>query len=210
MSGFNRRSSNRQSAVAFEQFSKEVEMTITARAKGLIQVCLTFAIAVSFAMALPVPSLAEDEVTTIYIVRHAEKDKLKPGEKEPPGPGLTDAGRKRAETLASIMKDAGVKAIYVNDYLRTQKTAEATKRDTGADLFQIKDPVETVKHALEHYRGQTVLIVGRTTTVDDLGHALNVSIPTLRETQYDRMFIVRWKESESDLETREYGERSPD
>lgn len=185
-------------------------MTITARVNGLIQVCLALVIALTFAMALPAKSVAEDEVTTIYIVRHAEKDKLNPGEKEPPGPGLTDAGRKRAETLAAIMKDVGVKAIYVNDYLRTQKTAEPTERDTGAPVFQIKDPAETVKHVLKSHRGQTVLIVGRTTTVDDLGRALKVRIPTLRETQYDQMFIVRWTAGKSDLETRKYGEKSPD
>lgn len=183
-------------------------MTITTRAPGLFQVCFALVIALVFAMALPATNLAAEEVTTIYIVRHAEKDDIKTGEKDPPGPELTEEGKTRAIALAVIMKDAGVKAIYVNEYLRTRRTAEETASKTGAPVFEINDPTETVKHALKNYHGKTILIVGRTITVDDLGRALKVRIPTLRDTQYDRMFIVRWTASKSEVESRTYGEKS--
>lgn len=185
-------------------------MKITAYAHAFVQACLTLVVALIFVMAIAATGFADEEVTTIYIVRHAEKGKLKSGEKDPPGPDLTDAGRKRADTLAALMNDADVKAIYVNDYLRTQKTAEQTAIKTGAPVFQINDPAETVKDALKNYHGKTILIVGRTVTVDNLGVALKVEIPTLEDKQYDQMFIVRWTASKSELEADTYGEKSPD
>ncbi|WP_275791462.1 SixA phosphatase family protein [Pararhizobium gei] len=185
-------------------------MTLTARAHTIIQVCVTLLMALTFTVGLTSVGRADDELTTIYIVRHAEKEKLKRGEKDPPGPGLTDAGRKRAETLAVMMKDAGVKAIYINNYLRTQQTAEPTARETGAKVSEIKDAAETIRAIRKEDAIHTFLIVGRSNTVDDLGSELGVTIPTLNETQYDRMFIVRMRGDKVELETSRYGEKSPD
>src|SRR5205823_9140645 len=56
--------------------------------------------------------------STIFIVRHAEKA-ASGGD----NPDLSEAGRARAETLASMLKDAGVSAIYVTEFKRTQQTA---------------------------------------------------------------------------------------
>ena len=57
--------------------------------------------------------------STIFIVRHAEKA-TSGGD----NPDLSEAGRARAETLASMLKDAGVSAIYVTEFKRTQQTAD--------------------------------------------------------------------------------------
>ena len=55
----------------------------------------------------------------IFIVRHAEKVASTGRD-----PDLSDAGRARAESLAKMLKDAGITSIYVTDLKRTQQTAE--------------------------------------------------------------------------------------
>ena len=54
--------------------------------------------------------------STIFLVRHAEK---KTGD----DPDLTKAGHARAESLAKMLKDADITAIYTSEVKRTQQTA---------------------------------------------------------------------------------------
>src|SRR6266705_2942801 len=56
--------------------------------------------------------------STIFIVRHAEKAASGGNDLD-----LSEAGRARAKTLANVLKDAGVSAIYVTEFKRTQQTA---------------------------------------------------------------------------------------
>ena len=66
-----------------------------------------------FSGLLVCPAAAQ---STIFFVRHAEKAQ---GE----DPDLTEAGRARAESLASLLKDTGISAIYTSEVKRTQQTA---------------------------------------------------------------------------------------
>ena len=43
-------------------------------------------------------------------------------------PDLSDAGRARAESLANVLKDAGITAIYATELKRTQQTAAPLAR----------------------------------------------------------------------------------
>src|SRR5436190_22872808 len=61
---------------------------------------------------------------TIFIVRHAEK--ASGGDAK--DPLLSEAGRARAESLATTLKDAGITAIYATEFKRTQLTAEPVAR----------------------------------------------------------------------------------
>ena len=66
-------------------------------------------------LAVSLPAAAEQ---VVFIVRHA--DKADESENSP----LSVAGKRRAEALARLLKDAGVAAIYTSKYTRTVQTAE--------------------------------------------------------------------------------------
>src|SRR3954467_6709895 len=55
---------------------------------------------------------------TIFFVRHAEKATTGGDDMD-----LSEAGRARAESLAAVLKDAEISAIYTTELKRTQQTA---------------------------------------------------------------------------------------
>ena len=62
---------------------------------------------------------------TIFVVRHAERADT--GTSAPTmatDPDLSETGHARARSLATVLKDAGIKAIFVTQYKRTRQTAE--------------------------------------------------------------------------------------
>lgn len=78
--------------------------------KRFIPFLLCFALA-SVALAQPF----------VVIVRHAEKATNGGSD-----PDLSPAGRARGDTLAGILKDAGITAIFTSEFKRTKETAAAT------------------------------------------------------------------------------------
>ena len=125
-------------------------------------------------------------VTTVLLVRHAEKDTTRIGA-DPP---LSLAGRLRAEALARVLGDARVSTIFVTPWLRNRQTAEPLARQLG-DTLTVIDPIdETVRRVLEH-RGETVLVVGHGNTIPKIlatlvGEAALDSIAV----HFDDLFVV--------------------
>lgn len=125
-------------------------------------------------------------VTTIMLVRHAEKA----GGQNPP---LTDEGKRRAGVLAYMLKDSGLDAIYVTEYLRTQQTADSVRLLLGISPVEIprNDVDELVNHLKNDHPGETVLVVGHSTSVPEILQALGInSPPTIAETEFDNLFLV--------------------
>jgi len=67
----------------------------------------------------------------VILVRHAELEGAAMA--EPKALPLSEAGEARAKRLASMLKDAGIGAIYVTDFVRTNKTAEPLSRELGKE-----------------------------------------------------------------------------
>ncbi|HQS07084.1 MAG TPA: phosphoglycerate mutase family protein, partial [Daejeonella sp.] len=59
-------------------------------------------------------------ITTIYIVRHAEKDVSDPKNQDPE---LSSEGMERAEALADKLKEIKLDAAFATKYKRTSQTA---------------------------------------------------------------------------------------
>lgn len=132
-------------------------------------------------------------VTTVVIVRHAEK-----AQDDPKDPSLNEAGRARAEALASALDSAGVGAVYSTQYKRNVQTAEPLAKRLGLAVTQKPIGGDTAAHSKEMARevlarekGKTVLVVGHSNTVPDLVKAFSGStVEPLTEADYDRIFIV--------------------
>ena len=128
----------------------------------------------------------------ILVVRHAERAGDGSGATMMANdPALSEAGRARAQSLATTLKDAGITAIFVTEYKRTQQTAEPLAKLLGLQptVVAAKDPaalVEKVKAA-----GGAVLIIGHSNTVPDVLGRLGVeNPPKLADADYDNLFIV--------------------
>jgi len=142
-------------------------------------------------LAMPGPATAETGAgpPLIVLVRHAEPA-AGPGD----DPGLSPAGRQRAQALAAALRDIGATAILTSTFRRTRETAQpladalgiaATAIDNGAPEAH----VAALAAAVGRQRG-AVVVVGHSNTVPQLIAALGgPQLPDLCDV-HDRMFVL--------------------
>jgi len=128
---------------------------------------------------------------TIFLVRHAERADISgPMSADP---DLSDAGRRRAESLAAMLKDAGVKMIFVTEFKRTQQTAAPLAQQAGLTPATISadrtaDLVAKIKSATGP---GNILVVGHSNTVPEVIKSLGIDSPvTIGDSDFDNLFIV--------------------
>lgn len=124
----------------------------------------------------------------IFIVRHAEKKSPKMDASL-----LSPAGLKRAKTLARVLADAPLKAVYCTEYERTRQTAAPTAAEHGLkpvalDSGDLKGLAVRLKAVPA---SEDALVVGHSDTIPDLLTALGVSTRVaIGPADYDDLFIV--------------------
>jgi len=129
---------------------------------------------------------AQQNVRTIFLVRHAEK-----ASNAADAP-LSPEGEKRAECLATTLKDAGIKQIYVTDVMRTQQTAAplAKALKIKPTIIAAKDPNALIKN-LVYTGGGNILVVGHSDTVPFvIARLQGGTVAPIGENEYDRMFVM--------------------
>jgi broad specificity phosphatase PhoE len=128
--------------------------------------------------------------TTVILVRHAEKAIVPPENKDP---DISLAGLARAQELARMLAESGIKAIYVTQFKRTQQTVKplADKLGLTATQFEAKQTTELVKQIREQKAGQVVFIAGHNNTVPEIIKALGgPTLPIIPETEFDNFYIL--------------------
>lgn len=148
------------------------------------------------------------EVTTVLVVRHAEK--ASPTAKDP---HLSAAGKARAKDLAHAAGAAGVTAVYATHLRRTQETVAplaAALRLTPV-VKQADQTEELVTEIQTTRRGQTVLVCGHSDTVPEIVKRLTgVVVDPIPDTRFDGLYVVTLEENESGRVTRvRYGKPTP-
>jgi broad specificity phosphatase PhoE len=130
---------------------------------------------------------------TIFLVRHAERADTASGAPATMGtdPSLSEAGHARARALARMLKDAGITAIFVTEYKRTQQTAAPLAQALGVAPAEIaaKD-IGALIARLEQTAG-SALVVGHSNTVPDIVKALGVATPiAIADDEFDNLLVV--------------------
>lgn len=139
------------------------------------------------------------KVTTVYLVRHAEKEATPPAD-----PPLSEAGQARAKSLARILGKAGIKTIYTSQFARTKQTAEPLAQALGLTNTVVPVSMDTtmknelapqyLKDMAERIyaqAGESALIVGHSNTLPALIKALGGDVvPTIPDPDYDNLFVV--------------------
>lgn len=132
--------------------------------------------------------LAADPITTIILIRHAEKSTM-PAD----NPVLTEQGKSRAQELIRILGETGIQAIYTSQYDRTRLTAEPIAKQLSIPIRQI-DALKTpdlVSEVLRKNKGQVVLIVGHSNSVPEIIQAFGgPALDEIDETRYDNLFVL--------------------
>ncbi len=131
-------------------------------------------------------AIAQQSVRTVYLVRHAEKTSTAADAT------LSPAGIKRADCLASTLKDAGIKQIYVTEAKRTQQTADplAKQLKITPKIMPAADPVNLVRD-LFYMGGGNTLVVGHSNTLPVVIARMKAgTIPPIGENDYDKLFVV--------------------
>ena len=131
---------------------------------------------------------AAEPARTVFVVRHAERAGGMSAEA-----GISEAGRCRAETLARMLADAGVKAIYVTEVARTQQTAEPLARKLGIrpEAIAAADIDGLVARLRARGPGGSVLVVGHANTVPDIVKRLGGgAVPPIADDEFDRLFVA--------------------
>jgi phosphohistidine phosphatase SixA len=129
--------------------------------------------------------------TVVFVVRHAEPE---PG--NDPDPGLSVEGRERAARLARMLSQAqpvrGVDAIFASEFRRAHQTVTPLSETLALPVTVAPSPTwgDLAKRIKREHRGEYVVAAGSVSTVPHLIRALSDVEVTVREDEYDAMFIV--------------------
>lgn len=149
--------------------------------------------------------LSAPSVTTVLLVRHAEKQD--PNSNAPAEP-LSTLGAARAQELKRVLFRAGVSAVYSTDTVRTRSTVKPL-----ADAFRMttnlySDPAAVAAQILADHPGDVVLVAGHSNTVGPLIAALGAVVPTAAFEDFDNLFLVSRAGSSAASVNLQYGANS--
>jgi len=129
-----------------------------------------------------------NEIFTIYLVRHSEKDHTSENTSDLP---LSECGKQRAIALSRFLDEVHLEAVYSTNYTRTQNTASPTadSKEIEITLYNGQD-FETFSNLLLDTQ-QDALVVGHSNTTGVLaGLLVNQEIGDIDLDIYDRIYQV--------------------
>jgi broad specificity phosphatase PhoE len=143
---------------------------------------------ISLALSLFSALCLADAQQVVFLVRHGEQASGANGDAP-----LTEVGQHRARVLATVLKDAGLTAIYVSEFQRTMQTAEPLAQALQIEPTRLpRGDIESLINRLrtQHADGR-VLIVSHSLTIPHVlkafGHPEEVVI---QREEYDRLFVI--------------------
>jgi 2,3-bisphosphoglycerate-dependent phosphoglycerate mutase len=147
--------------------------------------------------------------TTVWVVRHAEKDETNPDERNPE---LTKIGQLRAEELAKHLRDEKISAIFSTEYKRTIATGGvlAQKQRVTTQFYKPTDFSGLAAKVLGEYKGKNVLVIGHSNTLMPVIAAFSAKTPVteLKDDDYDFIFkVVIDEDGKATVTAAHYGEK---
>jgi broad specificity phosphatase PhoE len=136
--------------------------------------------------------IATAQKTTVWIVRHAEKDTAFVNRQDP---DLTATGQQRALDLATYLQNEAVVKVFSTDTKRTRQTANHVK--APLEVYNPKNLTALLDLIPQNANGKSVLIVGHSNTVLETIEALGGKRPVtlLTDDDYDYIFKIELEAS---------------
>lgn len=143
-------------------------------------------------------------ITRVYLVRHAER--LNDSDTT----SLSDAGVARAMILAALVRESGIKKVFVTEKHRTGQTAAPTADFLHMEAVEIAGHlVDTLVDSIKANKGATILVVGHSDTVPAIMRRLGIHpAPAIGRDVFDDLFIVTIAPLRSSFAHLKYGARS--
>ncbi len=155
--------------------------------KKTLLVLLIFLPFALMAQDIEIPSATE--ATTIYLIRHCEKDRSDVSNKNPE---LTRKGYFRAESWAKVFSKVDLDAVYSTNYNRTLMTASPTASSKELQI-QMYNPDELFSDQFkEETAGKTVLVVGHSNTTPAFVNAIigEDKFPDMSDNDNSSLYVV--------------------
>jgi broad specificity phosphatase PhoE len=133
-------------------------------------------------------SKTSDEIFTIYLIRHAEKDLLPQNSSDPE---LTECGQKRAESIRLFFDSVSLDKVYSTNYIRTKNTAQPTAASKKLDitLYDSERLEDLAKRLIENQ--EDALVVGHSNTTAVLaGLLVGEELRNIDLDVYDQIYQV--------------------
>ena len=140
-----------------------------------------------FMLSLHLCMIATAQKTTVWIVRHAEKDTAYVNRQDP---DLTATGQQRALDLATYLQKENIIKVFSTDTKRTKQTAKHVK--APLEIYNPKNLTGLLEVFNQQVKGKSVLIVGHSNTVLETIEAFGGKRPVtlLTDDDYDYIFKV--------------------
>ncbi|MFQ5605812.1 MAG: phosphoglycerate mutase family protein [bacterium] len=133
-------------------------------------------------------------ITTVILVRHAEKEVLPQDHPNYRDPALTAKGAVRARAVAHLVEETGIDVIFATHLQRTQQTIAPAAAELGLTpvILPAGNTDKLVHTILSEHRGENVLVAGHSNTLPEIMAGLGVSHPpAIEDSEYDHLFIVQ-------------------
>jgi broad specificity phosphatase PhoE len=160
-------------------------------------------------LILPVPvtgmaAQAPAAPVTVFVVRHAEKGP------ENPDPSLSADGRKRAEALARVLRDARISAAFVSEFKRTRETVAPLA--AAGELTIEAIPATALDSLVRRIRalppGSRAVVASHSNLVHLIVEKLSgIKLTPLTDLDYDRLVVVTLQEGRGEVVVLRYGEK---
>ena len=142
----------------------------------------------SFAISETVYAQGSDEIYTLYLIRHAEKNVT---DKQDRDPELTECGHARAKELVSFLGELNFNSVYSTDFKRTRSTARPLADSHGLETIiynhrEMQDLVDILKTKKE----DAVVIGHSNSTAHLAGLLVGEEIPEIDHSEYNLIFQV--------------------
>ena len=130
-------------------------------------------------------------------------------------PLLTAEGNIRAGDLMRTLNDKRIKKIFVSEFKRTQHTADSMRLQLGIDTIQYMSDTSctplfnTIRK--NNIRNKPILIISHSNIIQKIIYKLGiVDFPqqNIGDTEFDNLFIIRYKNKIPVLEQKKYGKAS--
>lgn len=129
------------------------------------------------------------ETTTYYFIRHAEKDRSNPSEKDP---HLKAEGLQRAQNWSDILQHVPFDAVYSTDYNRTKETAQPTAEKNRLEIITYSVSTSYDEAFKTATKGKIVLVVGHSNTIPDFVNAAigHEKYNDIEDTNNGNLYVV--------------------
>jgi 2,3-bisphosphoglycerate-dependent phosphoglycerate mutase len=139
--------------------------------------------------AMTYGSIAQNSITTFILLRHAEK--ATDGTKDP---DLTEAGKKRAESLVKLLYHTKINAIYSTNFKRTKNTVAPLAQAHSLSILNYDgSKMEEIDAMLAKFNGGTIVLSGHSNTTPAIINYLTGhrdEFKTFDDSDYGNLMIV--------------------